>query len=264
MQSKKTAIIYILISTLLFGASAPLAKLLLGAIQPVMLAALLYLGSGFGLLIYKLILHAFGRKAGREAGMKRGDFPWLIGSVLAGGVGAPVVLMFSLKSTPASTASLLLNFEGVATALIAGFAFHEAIGKRIWLAVALITTASIILSLNVTGSWGFSIGSLGILGACFLWGIDNNFTRNISLKNPLDIVIVKGIAAGSFSFVLALTVGNRLPGFHATLFSLALGLLSYGLSIVFFILAMRDLGSARTSAYFASAPFIGMAISYPS
>ena len=262
MQVKKSPIFHVLTAAILFGASAPLAKLLLGEIQPVVLAAFLYLGSGIGLFIYKIIRHILGKESKKEARLQRKDFPWLFGSVLSGGVAAPIVLMFSLKHTPASTASLLLNFESVATTLVAALAFHEAVGKRVWSAVAFVTIASVLLSLDATGEWGFSLGAVGILVACVLWGIDNNFARNISSKDPIDIVIIKGIAAGFFSLILALILGDPLPGLRSLLLSSILGLFSYGLSIVFFILAMRDLGSARTSAYFASAPFIGAAISF--
>ena len=253
---------HVLTAAILFGASAPLAKLLLGEIQPVVLAAFLYLGSGVGLFSYKIILRIVDRESNKEAELKKNDFPWLLGSILSGGVAAPILLMFSLKHTPAATTSLLLNFEGVATALIATLAFHEAVGKRVWSAAAFATVASVLLSLDTTGGWSFSLGAVGILGACVLWGIDNNFTRNISLKDPIDIVIIKGIAAGSFSLILALLLGDPLPNFYSLLLSSALGLFSYGLSIVFFIFAMRGLGSSRTSTYFASAPFIGAAISF--
>lgn len=261
MISNKLSIFYAFVAACLFGASAPLAKLLLNDIQPVVLASFLYLGSGFGLLFYKLFLVIAQNKSNQEAPLSKTDLPWLLGAIISGGIAAPIVLMFSLKHTPAATASLLLNFEGVVTALIAAAAFHEAISKRIWAAVAFVTVAIVLLSLDPSGKWGVSPGALGVLCACALWGADNNFTRNISAKDPVVIVIVKGIVAGSVSLILALILGNTFPGGIHILLACILGLFCYGLSIVFFILSLRTLGTARTSAYFASAPFIGAALS---
>jgi len=155
-----------------------------------------------------------------------------------------------LRYTPAATASLLLNFEGVATTIIAALIFREAIGKQVWLAIFFITSASIMLSLNPGGVWGISLSAAGILGACLFWGLDNNFTRNISAKDPIVIVMLKGISAGSFSLLLSLALNNSFPGIITILKAMVLGFFSYGLSIVFFILAMRGLGAARTSAFF--------------
>lgn len=204
-------------AALLFGTSAPIAKLLLGDIQPVPLAAFLYLGSGIGLLVFWLLQRFKKNYIKVEASIKKEDIKWLLGAVLTGGVIAPIVLMFSLKNTPASTASLLLNFEGVSTTLIAVLAFKEAIGKRIWLATVSITIASILLSWNFNGEWGFSIGALGVLMACIMWGLDNNFTRNISTKDPLITVIIKGVGAGSVSLVIAMILHNTLPSFKIIL-----------------------------------------------
>ena len=251
-----------LLAALLFGASAPIAKLLLGNMQPIPLAAFLYLGSGIGLLIFK-ILQSFQKDYRRvEANIRKEDIKWMFGAVLLGGVFAPIILMFSLKSTPASTASLLLNFEGVSTTLIAIVVFKEAIGKRIWLAVTLITFASILLSWDFNSEWGFSIGTLGVLLACIMWGLDNNFTRNISSKDPLVTVIIKGIGAGLFSLILALTLRNTLPNIKVIFEAMLLGFICYGLSIVLFIFAMRSLGAARTSAFFGTAPFVGALLSF--
>jgi drug/metabolite transporter (DMT)-like permease len=250
-----------LVAALLFGASAPLAKLLLGEIEPILLAGLLYLGSGIGLLGVKFFQRANQKGINNEARVQRSDFGWLAGAILAGGVAAPITLLYSLKNTPAATASLLLNFEGVATTLIAFFAFKEAVGRRAWWAVALVTSASIILSVNPKDEWGFSLGALGIISACILWGMDNNFTRNISAKDPFAIVTLKGLIAGSFSLILALALGSRLPSWQAILGALVLGGLSYGASIVLFIHAMRGLGAARTSALFGTAPIAGILLS---
>ncbi|NPV53631.1 MAG: DMT family transporter [Firmicutes bacterium] len=248
-----------ILAAALFGVSSPLAKLLLGNIEPILLAAFLYLGSGFGLLFIRSF-HLF--SISNEARVGRNDLPWLAGSILTGGVAAPIILFFSLRHTPAATASLLLNFEGVATALVAGLAFKEAIGKRIWLAIGTITGASALLSLNIGGQWGLSLGAVGVLCACLLWGIDNNFTRNISGKDPLTITMIKGLGAGAFSLVLAFVLHNPFPGMLTVFKAMLLGSVSYGASIVLFILAMRNLGAARTSTLFGTAPFVGAVLSF--
>ncbi len=260
------AMLKALAAAILFGINAPLSKLLLspsalGQVAPIPMAALLYLGSGVGALLLMAVQRS-DLAAESEARLQRTDVPWLMGALLAGGVAAPIVLMFSLRITPGATASLLLNFEGVATTLLAALAFREAIGPRIWGAVGLITIASAILSWNPSGELGVSVGALGVLAACALWGVDNNFTRNISAKNPLIIVAVKGLGAGLFSLLLALMVGQPLPNIWAGLGAMALGSVSYGLSISLFIWALRDLGAARTSALFSSAPFIGSLLSF--
>ena len=260
-RSHIPALIQALIAALLFGSSAPLAKLLLGEVEPIPLAAFLYLGSGIGLLGVKLFQHINQQESNDEARVEKSDFGWLAGAILAGGVAAPITLLFSLKNTPAATASLLLNFEGVATTLIAFLAFKESISRRAWWAITLITMASIFLSLNLNAEWGLSLGALGIVAACVLWGVDNNFTRNISAKDPLMIVTIKGLVAGSFSLIMALFMGNNFPSWEIVLGALILGSLSYGASIVLFIHAMRGLGAARTSALFSTAPIAGIILS---
>ena len=197
-RTRTYSVIQGILAAILFGASAPFAKLLLGKVEPIPLAALMYLGGGVGLLLLRALKILYGRAADAEARISKKDMPWLIGALLAGGVAAPIILMLSLRNTPAATASLLLNFEGVATALIAAVIFNEAIGRRIWLAVFCITGASVLLSLDPGGKWGISPSAIGVLIACFLWGIDNNFTRNISAKDPVTIVIIKGMGAGLF------------------------------------------------------------------
>jgi drug/metabolite transporter (DMT)-like permease len=186
---------------------------------------------------------------------------WLAGAIIAGGIMAPIVLMVSLQVTPASTASLLLNFEGVATTLIALFFFRESISRRAFAAILIITLASIFLSTNFKSGMGFSLGALGILLACTLWGLDNNFTRNISAKDPLTIVAWKGLVAGTFSLILGLSLGQELPALRSTLGILLLGFISYGLSTMLFIYSMRGLGASRTSALYGTAPLAGVIIS---
>jgi drug/metabolite transporter (DMT)-like permease len=251
-----------LLAAILFGASAPIAKLLLGETPPTALAAFLYLGSGFGVLLVKIFQYIGTPAATSEARIARTDWGWLAGAVFAGGVAAPIVLLFGLQSTAASTAALLLNFEGVATTLIAALVFKEALGKYALWAILCVTVASIILSWDASGQWRLSLGALGVLGACVLWGIDNNLTRHISAKDPLTIVIVKGLGAGTFSLILALIFGSAIPRPAIILGALLLGSLSYGLSIVLFIHAMRGLGAARTSALFGTAPLVGVTLSF--
>ena len=248
-----------MVGAVLFGASAPVSKIFLGVIDPVLMAALLYLGSGIGLSIFMLARPFLGMKPGEK--LVKADIPWLASAVLAGGVAAPIVLMFGLRATPASTASLLLNFECVGTTVLAVFLFREHVGKRTWMAVGLITLSSMILSFQ-SGSLGLSAGALGILAACILWGLDNNFTRNISTRDPLVIAVIKGLVAGSFSLILALILGNRIPSLYVVIGAMLLGCVSYGLSVVLFIVSMRILGAAHTSAWFGIAPFAGAAISF--
>jgi drug/metabolite transporter (DMT)-like permease len=259
-SSRIVPILQALLAAVLFGASAPLAKLLLGEIPPVLLAAFLYLGSGIGLLFVKLMEKTVQTEQ-KEARLTRSDWPWLAGAILAGGVIAPITLMISLRHAPAATASLLLNFEGVATTLIAVLVFKEAIGRRAWWAIGSITLASILLSTDFTNTWGFSLSALGVVAACVMWGIDNNLTRNISAKDPLVIVTVKGLAAGLISLMIAVALGNTFPPPGVTLLALLLGSLSYGLSIFLFVHAMRGLGAGRTSALFGMAPLAGILLS---
>lgn len=243
----------------LFGASAPAAKVLLGTVDPVALAGLLYLGSGIGLGLLLLLRRTTSRKS--EAGLTLQDLPWLAGSVLAGGVAAPILLLASLQHTPAATASLLLAFECVATASIAALVFREAIGRRVWAAVGLITLASAVLAVNLSGGFGISPGALGVIGACVLWGIDNNLTCFIAARDPVAIGMVKGLGAGTCSLALALLLGRTIPGSPAVLPAMAIGLVCYGISIAMFILATRGMGAARTSAWFGIAPFAGALLS---
>jgi drug/metabolite transporter (DMT)-like permease len=253
-------ILQALLAAIFFGASAPIAKLLLDEdIAPIFLAAFLYLGSGTGIALVKLTQRM--RSIEAEAGIKPPDIKWLAGAIISGGILAPIVLMVSLQNTPASTASLLLNFEGVGTTLIALLFFKEAIGRRAWTAIIVITLASIFLSTNFESGFGLSLGALGIILACVLWGMDNNFTRNISGKDPLAIVAWKGLIAGTFSFFLAFFLGNTLPSLTTILYTLLLGFVSYGLSTMLFIRSMRGLGAARTSALYGTAPLAGVLLS---
>jgi drug/metabolite transporter (DMT)-like permease len=252
-------ILQALTAAIFFGASAPIAKLLLGDISPVYLAAFLYLGSGTGTFLFRLTQLMQSKNA--EAAIKSPDIKWLAGAIISGGILAPILLMISLQNTPASTASLLLNFEGVGTTVIALLFFKEAISRRAWTAIIVITLASIFLSTNFNEGFGISLGALGIILACMLWGVDNNFTRNISGKDPLAIVAWKGLVAGTFSFLLAFFLGNQMPSLKIILGTLALGFVSYGLSTMLFIRSMRGLGAARTSALYGTAPLAGVLLS---
>ena len=248
-----------LLAAIFFGASAPIAKLLLGDTAPIFLAAFLYIGSGTGIALVKLTQRMRSKDA--EAGIKPPDIKWLAGAIISGGILAPIVLMISLQNTPASTASLLLNFEGVGTTLIALLFFKESIGRRAWTAIIVITMASVFLSTDFKSGFGLSLGALGIILACVLWGADNNLTRNISGKDPLAIVAWKGLVAGTFSFFLALLLGNPFPAVKTILGTLILGFVSYGLSTMLFIRSMRGLGAARTSALYGTAPLAGVLLS---
>lgn len=260
MRANAGFILQALFAALFFGASAPLSKLLLGDVPPVLMAAFLYLGSGTGISLVKLSQRLAQNQS--EAGIKAPDVKWLVGAIISGGILAPIVLMISLQNTPASTASLLLNFEGVATTLIALFFFHESISRRALAAIFVITLASIFLSTNFTGGFGLSLGALGVILACVLWGVDNNFTRNISAKDPLTIVAWKGLVAGTFSLFLGLFLGQQLPQWITVLGILLLGFVSYGLSTMLFIYSMRGLGAARTSALYGTAPLAGVLLSF--
>jgi drug/metabolite transporter (DMT)-like permease len=246
----------VLLAAILFGAGTPLAKSLLGTMDPIALAGLLYLGAGVGAgLVLAVRRHPIAIPRGKEA--------WILaGAVLAGGVAAPILMMAGLRSTPAATASLLLNFEAVATAWIASKVFGEAIGRRAWAATALVTGAACLLVWRADEPWGLSAGAAGIAAACALWGLDNNLTRLVHAADPLVIVGVKGLAAGSFSLVLGRILGANLPRPGIVAAAMLLGSVSYGLSIVLFVRALRELGAARTGALFGTAPFAGAILSW--
>jgi drug/metabolite transporter (DMT)-like permease len=205
-----------IIAALLFGASAPLSKLLLADISPVMMAGMLYLGSGLAASFIIVIRRGVQTKPA-EAKLNRQDMPWMMLAVLCGGIAAPILLMMGLSGTPAASASLLLNFESVATTIIAAVVFKEAIGKRLWTALSLITAGSILLSWHPADAWGFSWQTAAIGGACLLWGLDNNFTRKISARDPLAIVSIKGLGAGVFSFSLSMILNESLPALKMAL-----------------------------------------------
>jgi len=196
-----------------------------------------------------------------EAPLGPPDWPWLIGAILSGGVVAPVLLMVGLTTTPASSSSLLLNLEGVLTALLAWFAFRENFDRRILLGMIAIVTGGLLLSWNPGETVGFSWGALAIVGGCFCWAIDNNLTRKVSGADPMQIAMLKGLVAGTVNLVAGLVMSGKAPTISSLTGAGLLGFLSYGVSLTCFVLALRDLGTARTGAYFSTAPFIGVVLS---
>ena len=245
----------------LFGASTPFAKLLLGEISPVVLAGLLYLGSGLGLALLRLAQSRDERS--REARLAMSDWGWLAGAIFSGGVVAPVLLLWGLAGSGAAETSLLLNFEGVMTALVAGFLFREAVGARVWLAAFVMLAGGLLLAYDPKAAFAFSPQSLAIIGACFAWALDNNLTRKVAGADPVVTAMTKGLSAGSFNLALGLALGGTLPAPGMAVSAVALGFVAYGVSLVLFIYALRHLGAARTGAHFSTAPFIGTAIAVP-
>jgi drug/metabolite transporter (DMT)-like permease len=243
-----------LLAAALFGAGTPLAKLLLAQTSPWLLAALLYLGSGLGLFLLRRL------RGSPSVGLPRGEWKWLAGAVVAGGMLAPVLLMVGLSGMPASGASLLLNAEGVLTALIAWFVFRGNFDRRIALGMLAIVAGGVVLSWPARAGLVALWPALAVVGACLAWGVDNNLTRKVSLSDASFIAMVKGLAAGATNLVLALLLGAAWPAVPVVLAAAALGFASYGASLALFVLGLRHLGTARTGAYFSVAPFVGAAL----
>ena len=239
----------------LFGASTPFAKLLVGEIPPVLLAGLLYLGSGLGLGLMRVL------RAGEGTKPSRRELPWLGGAVLFGGVLGPVLLMAGLRSTPAAAASLLLNLEAVFTALLAWFVFRENFDRRIALGMGLIVAGGAALSWQPGQAFAISPGALAVAAACLCWGIDNNLTQKVSAADPVTIAALKGSVAGTINVAIALAMGAALPQPKPIAAALGVGLVGYGASLALYVLGLRHLGTARTGAYFSVAPFVGAAVS---
>ena len=244
-------------AALLFGAGTPAAKLLLGPVSPWLLAGLLYLGSGLGLAVLRSLRRA------EPVSLTRSELGWLAGAISAGGVVGPVLLMWGLANMPASGASLLLNAEGVFTALLAWFVFRENFDRRIALGMALIVAGAIILSWKGNAGFGVALPELAVLGACLAWAIDNNLTRKVSLADATFVAMVKGLTAGVVNTELALLAGGTLPGTNILIAAGVIGFLGYGVSLALFVVALRHLGTARTGAYFSTAPFAGALIALP-
>lgn len=252
------AIVYAFLAAVFYAVNVPVSKVLLRDVGPAMMAALLYLGAGIGIGILSLI----NRKdnEGSEK-LSRKDLPFVIGMIVLD-IAAPIFLMLGISYGSSANASLLGNFEIVATSVIALFIFKEAVSKRLWAAIALITLSSILLSFEGSDSFRFSYGSLFVLAATVCWGFENNCTRNISSKSTYEIVILKGIFSGLGALVIALMKGEAIPSVSLILPALLLGFAAYGLSIFLYVRAQNVLGAAKTSAYYAAAPFVGSFLSF--
>jgi len=260
MSKRNLSVAYALLAALLFGINAPFSKILIERINPLFMAALLYLGAGIGMSIIAL-LRNFNELKRSEARLTKKEFPFIILMILLDIV-APILLMIGVSMTNSSTVALLGNFEIAATSVIAMMVFKEAIGKRLWIAIVLISLASIILTVGDLTTINISLGALFVLLACVSWGFENNYTRNLSIKDPLQVVIIKGFGSGLGSLIIAYKWGNISAEFLYIVLALALGFVAYGLSIFFYVTAQRELGAARTSAYYAAAPFMGVVISW--
>ncbi|MFH2118781.1 MAG: DMT family transporter [Pseudomonadota bacterium] len=259
---KKQPLLYILISAAFFGISPPFAKMLVADIPPVALAGLLYTGAFLGLQLYSLGRKSLSVKPDAEKVSLQGkDIPWLTAATVFGGIIAPISLMFGLSRTSGFSTSLLLNLEGVATAVIAVLFFKENAGKRLWWALACMTLAGVFLAWDPNRGEFNLPGPLMIVLSMVCWGIDNNVTRHISARDPIQIVLIKGLFSGAASISLAYLLGMGIPWNFNIVIALLLGSFSYGISLVFFIKALEGLGSFRTGLFFSLAPFIGAATS---
>jgi drug/metabolite transporter (DMT)-like permease len=252
------ASIFAILAAALYALNMPFSKLLLAEVPPLTLSAFLYLGAGLGMLL----LHLFSNRTKKEkiSPIEPEERPFIIGMILLD-ILAPALLMFGLRSTAAANASLLNNFEIVGTSLIALMVFKESISPKLWIAITLVTVSSILLSLDTSVAFRFSTGSLLVLGASLAWGLENNFTRRLSNRSSSDIVILKGLGSGFGSLVLAIATGETFPQLWLIPVTLVLGFVAYGLSINYYVKAQKELGAAKTSTYYAFAPFIGVAFS---
>lgn len=257
---KRTAVVYAILAALLFGIGTPLSKLLIDYIPPAYLASFLYIGAGSGMGIL-LLVKKLNSSPLLEANVSKEDKPQIIAMIVLD-IAAPILLMYAVASTTSSNVSLLNNFEIVATALIAFFVFHEGIGRKMWYAIILILIGCLLLSFEGVNSLHFSYGSALVLIACVCWGFENNMTKKLSGKNPIQIVAIKGIGSGFGALIIAMTIVDFQWNLLLVFSGLLLGFCSYGLSIYFYIRAQRILGAALTSAYYAAAPFIGAILSF--
>ena len=258
MKSKHISIIFALLAAAFYAINTPLSKLLLNNVPATFMAAFLYLGAGVGVgIMYLFHWH----NEDRAERLTKKDLPYTIGMIVLD-ILAPIFLMLGIKYGTAANASLLGNFEIVATTLIACLAFKEAVSKRLWAAIGMITLSSILLSFEGAGSFRFSYGSVLVLLATACWGLENNCTRSISDKSTYEIVVLKGVFSGGGAFVIALISGEKLPEIRYILPAMLLGFVAYGMSIFLYIRAQRDLGAAKTSAYYAVAPFVGAFLSF--
>lgn len=261
-ELKRTGIASALLAAGLFGASTPLAKLLVDGASPVLLAGLLYLGSGIALFAWRSLRRRLAPVLVEPALTSR-DLPWLAGAIATGGVVAPVLLLFGLAHLPATNASLLLNLEGFFTALLAWFVFRENFDRRVVLGMILILAGGMLVSAPAATGWEGSWWSIAVAGACLAWAVDNNLTRRIAGGDAVQIAAVKGLVAGLVNTGIALAAGSVLPTVSVALAAVAVGAVGYGVSLALFVVALRHLGSARTGAYFSTGPFVGAALSLP-
>lgn len=259
MRNTTTAVFLAVFAAALYGISSPVSKLLLKEIPSTLMASLLYIGAGLGALLINTV-RRFNKGEQLEARLTKLEMPYVLGMISLD-IAAPISLMAGLSMTTAANASLLNNFEIVATSIIALLVFKEAIGKRMWAAISLITMATMILSVEDISSFSFSIGSVFVIIACICWGLENNCTRMLSLKDPLQIVVLKGFGSGIGALIIAVALKQYSINSLYITTALFLGAVSYGLGIYLYIMAQRELGAARTSAYYAVAPFIGVFLS---
>ena len=257
-MSKVKAILYALLAAVFYAVNVPVSKLLLQHVEPTTMAALLYLGAGIGIGILSLFQKKDNNKKDR---LVKKDLPYVIGMIVLD-IAAPIFLMLGISYGSSANASLLGNFEIVATTVIALFLFREAVSKRLWAAIALITLSSMILSVDGTDSFKFSYGSLFVLLAAICWGFENNCTRNLSSKSTYEIVVLKGIFSGFGSLAIAFIKKETIPEFLYIVLAMLLGFAAYGLSIFLYVRAQNVLGAAKTSAYYAAAPFVGTFLSF--
>ncbi len=259
MKNKKIAVVFAIAAAALYAINIPLSKLLLIKVDTTMMAAFLYLGAGIGMLIYSVAGKLAGKQKKREL-LTRKELPYTVAMVVLDII-APILLMAGISRTNSANVSLLNNFEIVATSIIALIIFKEVISKRLWMAIGLVTLASIILSFEGNGAFVFNEGSLLVLGACTCWGFENNCTKMLSHKSSEEIVIIKGCFSGLGSFIVALLLGESIPTMKYILAVMLLGFVAYGLSINFYIMAQKDLGAAKTSVFYSIAPFLGVGFS---
>jgi drug/metabolite transporter (DMT)-like permease len=256
----RTAAFYALASAALFGISTPAAKGLIGAVDPIVLAGLLYCGAGIGVALLRRLAHTMLVPMSREQSLRRQDIPWLAAAIVAGGIVGPVLLMLGLARTDASAASLLLTFEGASTALMAWFIFRENFDRRVALGMLCLVAGAALLAWSGTPTLASFLGPAAIVGACVMWGLDNNLTRKVSLADPLQIVELKGLCAGPVNVALGLGAGGTIPTLSDALLTGIVGFFGYGVSLALFVVALRHLGAARTGAYFSTAPFLGAVV----
>lgn len=259
-NKRNTAILFAILAAILYGFSSPLSKLLLAYVSPYLMASLLYFGAGIGMFFVNFIHHRLNKRESKESKLSKKDLPFTLGMVILD-ILAPILLMVGLTYSNASSVSLLNNFEIVATTFIAMIFFKESIGKRMGWAIFFIVIAGILLSFENINEFQFSIGSLFVIGASICWGLENNFTRKLSVNNPLQIVVVKGLGSGLGSLIIALLLKQYATHFIYILYALLLGFVAYGMSLFFYIRAQRDIGATRTATFYAAAPFVGVLLS---